>query len=475
MNISRLLSIMSKRQTTCILNEAKENVSYPRIMSAVSWNIDVLSRTKKQSPYNNLALLVDVSISWRMIPLLLAALQLRIVMVPIDFTFKNRSEQIIPEFGNATVINKFCINTYGEITTEINLHPIALEEDLDDVALILHTSGTTGTPKGVMLTHDNIWSNAMDIVEYFDLNEQDRILISRPLTYASAIIGELMVALISGCSLYVKDPGTSPLKIPRIIHKHQIGVMGISPSLILKLIESNKKEIEHFQCLRKIVLSGECLRVNQLAKLAQQLKHTTIWNAYGLTEASPRISYETEIKVNQGVCSVGRALRHVEMKIVPPDTLACNGMIGKLFIRGPNVMKGYYRDSPASRKKIVDGWLDTGDLAFIEQNRLFIVGREDDMIIRCGMNISPVEIENLLEEHAKINEAVVFGVPDSNFGMKIHAWIHPKRAVTEIELIRHLKERGLPNLMVPEQFEFRKELPRAASGKLQRPRRVTSK
>ncbi len=471
MNISKLLSIMSKRQTTCILNEAKENVSYPRIMSAVSWNIDVLSRSNKQSPYYHSALLVDVSIGWRMIPLLLAALQLRIVTVPIDFTFKNRAEQIISEFGNATLINKSSINTYGEITTEINLHPIALEDDLNNVALILHTSGTTGTPKGVMLTHHNIWSNAMDIAEYFNLNEKDRILISRPLTYASAIIGELLVALISGCSLYVKNPDMSLLTIPGIIHQHQIGVMGISPSLILKLIEYSRKELGKFQYLRKIVLSGECLRVNQLAKLTQQLEHVAMWNAYGLTEASPRISYEKEIMVSQGVCSAGRALRHVEMKIVPQDTSAFNGA-GKLFIRGPNVMKGYYRDSTASRKKIVDGWLDTGDLAFIEQDRLFIVGREDDMVIRCGMNISPVEIENLLEEHPNINEAVVFGVPDSNFGMKIHAWINPKRAITEMELIHHLKEKGLPNLMVPEQFEFREELPRTASGKLQRPRHI---
>jgi len=329
-------------------------------------------------------------------------------------------------------------------------------EDLSDVAYIMCTSGTTGKPKGAMITYENMVANIRDISDYFGVSKTDKILIARPLYHCSAITGELFTALVNGLDIYFCNDGYNPAALLDTIRKYEISVFCCTPTLVYQLAMLAKRQKENLP-LKKVAVSGECLNKTVSEKLCEYFPYIDFFNVYGLTEASPRVSYLPPCKFRDNPGSVGFPLNSVLLKVVDNE----------LFVKGSNVMKGYYNDSELTQKAFVNGWLKTGDDAFInEKGLLFIRGRKDDLIIRAGMNVYPQEIENTLKQADGILEALVYGLKTETASEKICIKIVVDKLTKQkvFEICKKL----LPKYQLPDVIEIVDELPKNASGKIVR-------
>lgn len=283
-------------------------------------------------------------------------------------------------------------------------------EDLSDVAFIMCTSGTTGVPKGAMITHENMITNLLDIADYFKINSSDKILIARPLYHCAVLTGEFLISLMNGLHIVFYDGEFNPTRLIQTIRKHKITVMGATPTIFYHISNIVKRQKEKLP-LKTVAVSGECMTEVVAKQIKNILPDAAIYNVYGLTEASPRVSYLPPEYFDEYPLSVGIPLKSVSVKIAN----------GELFVKGKSVMKGYYNDKSATDKAIQNRWLHTGDIATIDENGFIsIKSRKDNMIIRGGMNIYPQEIENALLQDNRIKEALAFGVYDKAIGQRIH-------------------------------------------------------
>jgi len=341
----------------------------------------------------------------------------------------------------------------------------------NDIALIMSTSGTTGIPKGVILSHKNILSNIMDIAEYFKLTPEDHILIVRPLYHAAVMTGELLYALMSGCKITFYNEAFSPRRLLQIMDRVKCTAMCATPTLFYHL-GIHKKNIA-LKELNKIVVSGECLLPQVADKIIEAFPDASFFNVYGLTEASPRVSYLEPEYFRAKIGSVGKPLKNVAIKIVDDigRQLPDKG-VGEIIVKGPNVMQGYWRDEEQTKRKLRDSWLFTGDSGYFdEEGFLYVLGRKDHMIIRAGMNIYPQEIENVLLQNEKIKEVMAWGEPDPKYGQKICIVYVPEN-INDIDetCIMEICRKMLQPYQWPDEIYISDKLTRNASGKIVRGR-----
>ncbi|WP_245947974.1 class I adenylate-forming enzyme family protein [Paenibacillus sambharensis] len=467
-----LQRLRSYNEETAILVGPDTGISYKQLLACATHNIQVLENALSLSDVQPHAsvIAIDLTMSWRAVPVILAALQLRMTMLLVDKErdSQNASSHIDREFPHAIHIQASNVNMEGYIQQppDVPRVPAAVPR-LEDVAVIVQTSGTSGRPKSVMLTYSNILSNAADIAETLQLERSERILIQRPLSYISAFTGELLAGLLSGCSVLLKPLGRTPLSLIPLIQGHAITTIGATPALLAMLAPQARKN--NLSSLHRIILSGERLTDTQLQLIQEAFPQAAIWNAYGLSEASPRISC---LKLSSGrfpAACVGYPLPHVHTMIVDGDGAEMpEGAVGQLIVSGPNIMKGYYNDEPLTRCKVKNGWLFTGDMAFIEQGRITIAGRADHMMIRAGNNIYPEEIESLLMSHPHICEAMVFSLPHPIRGEQIHAWVTCSQTIAVTDIHRFIMQSGAHARLWPDIVEIHPDLPKTASGKLLR-------
>jgi acyl-CoA synthetase (AMP-forming)/AMP-acid ligase II len=336
----------------------------------------------------------------------------------------------------------------GSLQTKQFRADLSETDDLTNTAVILCTSGTTGKPKGVKLSGENLRSNVQAIQAYFQLTPDDNMLIVRSLFHASALTGEFLVALCAGANIHFFGNTQLPLLAADTIIKENITVLGTTPTLANLLCDAFRRRPS---ALRKLVLSGECLTQVVVEKLLATLPNTSFFNAYGLTEASPRVLVLTPEYFAQKPESVGRPIDGVEVKIVG----------GELWVRGANVMQGYYNNPDATAQKFANGWLHTGDIAEMDADGfLYIKGRADDMMIRAGMNIYPQALENALLAHPNIREALVQEC-DGKIVAKLVGDVSGR------DIIAHCRTL-LPSYAMPDELEFVTDLPKNATGKLVR-------
>ena len=350
------------------------------------------------------------------------------------------------------------------ITTEFR------EDDaktLCDVCLILCTSGTTGIPKGAMITQENIKANLIDIKRYFNLSNQDKILIIRPLYHCAVLTGEFLISLMQGVEIHFYNKPFNPTVIMSYIFQNQVTVMGGTPTIFHYLVHILKRASKKKNSLHSIVISGECMSEEVAEELIEFLPKVQKYNVYGLTEASPRVTYLPPNDFKQCYLSVGKPLHSVEIKVVD-----CNGkilpagVVGELWVKGPNVMIGYYRAPEITDLKLINGWLHTGDLAYLDNHGyLYIKGRKDNMIIRAGVNIYPQEIENILRKNKDIMEVLAYGFHDPIIGQGIGIKVVVDSDIGKKEIYQYCKNH-LPNYELPNVIEIVEELPRNESGKL---------
>lgn len=343
--------------------------------------------------------------------------------------------------------------------------PVALGDD--DTAIILFTSGTTGQPKGAMLTHKNLYSNARDISDYLKFSESDRIIATLPVFHVFALSVVVNAPLLKGATILLV-PRFSPAEVFDIAAKHQATVFAGVPTMFNFLYQYEAGDVSAFSTLRLAISGGASLPVSLLHSFEDKF-NVRVSEGYGLSEASP-VTCFNPIDKERKAGSIGQSIVNVENKVVNElGEEVPVGEVGELIVRGPNVMKGYYKMPEETENAIRDGWLYTGDLAKKdEEDYFYIVDRKKDMIIVGGYNVYPREVEEVLFAHPNIVEAAVLGYPDANLGEVVHAYIVLKEPTTTPKEIQEYCANHIAKYKVPKEVEILDELPKNATGKILR-------
>ncbi|MCY7864846.1 AMP-binding protein [Bacillus spizizenii] len=343
----------------------------------------------------------------------------------------------------------------------------------DDVINMQYTSGTTGFPKGVMLTHFNVINNAANIAECMALTSQDRMCIPVPFFHCfGCVLGVLACVSVGAAMIPVQE--FDPITVLKMVEKEKCTALHGVPTMFIAELHHPDFDAYDLSTLRTGIMAGSPCPSEVMKAVIEKMGMKDITIAYGQTEASPVI---TQTRAHDSflrrVETTGRALPHAEVKIVEPGTCqeVQRGVQGELCTRGYHVMKGYYKDEEATRKAInPDGWLFTGDLAVMDEDGYCrITGRLKDMLIRGGENIYPREIEEFLYRHPDILDVQVVGVPDTKFGEEAAAWIKLKDGKTASpEEIKDYCKGKIARHKIPRYVIFTDEYPMTASGKIQK-------
>ncbi|ANB58310.1 AMP-binding enzyme family protein [Anoxybacillus sp. B7M1] len=337
----------------------------------------------------------------------------------------------------------------------------------DDTAVILYTSGTTGKPKGAMLTHKNLYSNAQDTANYLKINESDRVIATLPMFHVFCLTVALNAPLMNGGTVLIV-PKFSPAKIFQLAREEKATIFAGVPTMYNFLYQYEHGKAEDFQTLRLCISGGASMPVALLKNFEQKFK-VIVSEGYGLSEASP-VTCFNPLDRPRKPGSIGCSILHVENKVVNEfGEEVPVGEVGELIVRGPNVMKGYYKMPEETAHALRNGWLYTGDLAKMdEEGYFYIVDRKKDMIIVGGYNVYPREVEEVLYSHPDIVEAAVIGIPDPDFGEAVKCFVVSKNAdLTEEQLIEYCREH-LAKYKVPSMVEFLDEIPKNTTGKILR-------
>jgi long-chain acyl-CoA synthetase len=345
-------------------------------------------------------------------------------------------------------------------------HEIADRDD-DDTAVLLYTSGTTGHPKGAELTHGNLRSNTevtrTDIVV---ATPGDVIFGGLPLFHAFGQTAALNVAVASGACLTLL-PRFDAEHALRIIAGHRVTVFEGVPTMYVALLHAPDRADYDTSSLRMCISGGAALPVEVLRGFEEAFG-VPVLEGYGLSETSPVASFNHPGRERKAG-SIGTPIRDVRMRVVDKeDHEVPQGEVGEIVIRGPNVMKGYWRRPEATAEAIRDGWFHTGDLARIdEEGYFYIVDRKKDLIIRGGYNVYPREIEEVLYEHPAVAEAAVIGLPHPALGEEVGAAVslRPGAAVTAAELRAYVKGQ-VAAYKYPRHVWIVEEMPKGPTGKV---------
>ncbi|BAC14173.1 long-chain fatty-acid-CoA ligase [Oceanobacillus iheyensis HTE831] len=345
--------------------------------------------------------------------------------------------------------------------------------DPNDVINMQYTSGTTGFPKGVMLTHRNLTNNGFNIANCMKLTAEDRLCIPVPFFHCfGCVIGTLAAVSVGATMIPIQE--FEPEQVLKTVEQESVTALHGVPTMFIAELNHPNFERYNLSSLRTGVMAGSNCPVEVMKNVMNKMNMSEITICYGQTESSPVI---TQTRANDPielrVESVGKALPNVEVKIIDPAT---NEELphytqGELCTRGYHVMKGYYKNPEATQRTIdEDGWLHTGDLAIMDDNGYCkITGRLKDMIIRGGENIYPREIEELLYKHPKILDAQVVGVPDEKFGEEVHAWIILKEGeISSSDEIKQFCNGQISKYKIPKHIFITDAYPMTASGKIQK-------
>jgi long-chain acyl-CoA synthetase len=358
----------------------------------------------------------------------------------------------------------------GAVSLEslISGHSAAFEMALmgpDDLAVLMYTSGTTGFPKGVMLSHRNIGSNLQDGLPSWPTDRSDVYLVPLPLNH---VYGMLMVneCNITGAHLIIHK-WFDPELVLSSITRHKVTQFVGVPTMYIKFLETYDPQRHNLGSIRRWISAAAPLSMETL-KAVERTLGASLYEGYGMTETSPTISRQRVGHVKKPG-SVGSAIKNVEIRILDENDQALpTGQDGEICVRGPNVMKGYLNKPAETAEAMKGGWMHTGDMGHLDEDGdLFITGRKKDLIIRGGENISPGAVEEVIYGHEAVMEVAVIGVPDALYGEEVKACVVLKSgfSVSEDELINHCLK-TLPRFKAPKTIAFLKELPKNTVGKI---------
>ncbi len=344
--------------------------------------------------------------------------------------------------------------------------PLVLIHD-DDPLFMMYTSGTTGKPKGVVLTHKNIFLMCVNSWTEVKGNVNERSLCIAPLFHAAASASIIKVMFMGGTTLITEQ--FIPQEIPRLIQTERITYMMLVPAMWIILLETSEINDYNTDSLERAITGGAIMPIEIKKRVLKQFPNAELTDTFGQTEMSPSTTSLKGEDTLRKAGSVGKRLTNVEARIVDhQDNDVPVGQVGEIVYRGPTVMREYYKNPAATAEAMRGGWFHSGDLVREdEEGFIYVVDRAKDMIISGGENIYAAEVEDVLYQIPEILEASVIGVPDPKWGECVRAVVVFKEgcSLTEEQVIEHCKK-NLASYKKPKSVEFTSELPKNATGKI---------
>ena len=362
----------------------------------------------------------------------------------------------------------------GKKVSDEKLQSYEDKVQFDDPVNIQYTSGTTGNPKGVTLTHHNILNNAYFIGVRMNYTDKDRVCIPVPFYHCFGMVIGNLCCTAHGATMVIPNDSFDATKTLEAVERERCTSLYGVPTMFISELYTLDRHPYDLSSLRTGVMAGALCPPEIMKRVKEQMNMHEITICYGMTETSP-VSTQTRIGVpfEKQIHSVGTIQDHLEIKIINPETKAIvpRGESGELCTRGYSVMLKYW-NSPQATAQVIDEqrWMHSGDLAMMDEDGyIHISGRIKDLIIRGGENISPKEIEDFLYTYEGVMDAQVIGVPSKKFGEEVMAWIKPNEGVTltEEELRNFCKDR-IAHYKVPRYWKFVNEFPMTISGKIRK-------
>ncbi len=350
---------------------------------------------------------------------------------------------------------------------DVPLTPMSRSFALDDDLAIIHSSGTSGRPKGVVLTYGNLYQSALSSAYRLGVLPDDRWLCPLPLYHVGGLSVILRSLLYGTAVELMSTPQFDVDALNQALVQRPITLVSLAPTMLRRLLDARRQAWN--PKLRLVLLGGEASSPELLARCREA--NIPIAATYGLTEASSQVATASPRQTRQKPASVGKPLLFTQARIIdrqgqdaPPNAL------GEILVKGPTIMRGYDNDPTATRLALRNGWLHTGDIGCLDEDGdLRVVQRRSDLILTGGENVYPREVENALRRHPAIEEAVVVGVADAEWGQRVAAAIQVKhgKILSPQEVMRFAREE-LAGYKIPRQIRFVDGFPRTASGKIQR-------
>jgi acyl-CoA synthetase (AMP-forming)/AMP-acid ligase II len=372
---------------------------------------------------------------------------------------------------------------YEDIIKSSPADEVVSEIDEKDTTILMYTAGTTGFPKGVMLSHTSFATYVLENVSPADPESDESNILTVPLYHVAGI--QAMMAAIYGGRTLVMERQFEPEEWMTLVEREKANRAMMVPTMLKQLLDHPNFKKHDLSSLRVITYGAAPMPLPVIRKALEEFPGVSFINAFGQTETASTITAlgpedhvltgteEEKEKKLKRLASIGKPMRDVEMKVVSDDgkTLGPNE-VGEILARGPRVMSGYWKDEEKTKKTIdKDGWVHTGDVGYVDEDGYyFLAGRSSDIIIRAGENISPEELENVIREHPKVEDVAVIGVPDETWGEEPRAVVILKKGVkkskvVEDEIMEHCRQ-NLASFKRPRTVVFVDDLPRNPMGKL---------
>lgn len=323
--------------------------------------------------------------------------------------------------------------------------PVGTPSGGEDMLVMFYTGGTTGSPKGVMLSHTNVFCNTLAILTNWDVTENDAYAATGPLFHSAAgsrVLGTTLMGFHT-----ILQPKFDIPDLLRKMETHAIGIAQFVPTMIVMILDHPDFEKYDTSALRMITYGAAPMQPELLTRAMQAFPGVRFAQAFGMTEASPIVTTlnpeDHEDITSPRLSSVGRAIPFDDIEIVDEDdNILPRGSVGEIVVRGPNIMLGYWEKPEMTADVMRNGWYHTGDAGYLDEDGyLFLSGRIKEMIITGGENVYPIDVERALDTHPMVWQVAVIGVPDERWGERVHAFVETKGDVTPEELIAHCRAR----------------------------------
>jgi len=370
---------------------------------------------------------------------------------------------------------------YEDIIKDASADEVEAKIDDDDTTILMYTAGTTGFPKGVMLSHNSFTGYVLENVTPPDPDIEERNILTVPLYHVAGI--QAMMAAIYGARTLVMERQFEPEEWMTLVETEKANRAMMVPTMLKQLLDHPDFKKHDLSSIKVITYGAAPMPLPVIRKAMEEFPNVSFINAFGQTETASTITAlgpedhhitgtpEEKEKKLKRLASIGKPMADVQMKVIDQETGQTLGPneVGEILAKGPRAMTGYWKDEEKTAKTIdKDGWVHTGDIGYVDDDGYyFLSGRSSDMIIRAGENISPEELENIIREHPKVEDVAVIGVPDETWGEEPRAVVIPKKGEkpTEEEIMEWCRK-GLASFKRPRTVVFVDDLPRNPLGKL---------
>ncbi|MFC5775601.1 class I adenylate-forming enzyme family protein [Ectobacillus antri] len=455
----------------------------------------LVSRKIQKSKKLNIGICLPNSIEYAIAYFGITLAKKCIVPIPIEFTIKEIQDTILHCELNVIITNltnleklkplkmalsqSIVILTIEELLSknknseQENSVSLTSKSSKHDVAIMLYTSGTTNTPKRVMLTHHNLITNIKSNILSLGFNQEDISLIILPMYFGYCNTAQFLTHLYVGATVVINEPPFTPQSLLSTIQKEKITNFTAVPSILVMLMRFKRKDQYDLSSLKKVCFGGGIITEETIKSLIETFPTVGFVHTYGQTEASPRLTCLLPHDSLRKIGSVGKPIPFVKVKVVDEDGNEKKaGECGEVIAFGENIMKGYYKNEEATRKTIRNGWLYTGDIGkFDEEGYLYIVGRKKNIIISGGINISPEEIEKVFLNHPLVKEMYVTSESDELLGEAVIAKVVPSSSISNTEIEKILKDfcrENLSSFKIPKRIDIVSSLDKTYTGKIKR-------